>query len=174
MVESLFVTEVFMTGLALVSGILISIGSLVRGYSETGLDTSTHWIIILGILWLITAGYGIRWFSSIALILVVLASAFGLWFQFTPGWMFSGGTFALIAWDLTQFRYRLHFIKEKEDKLGVERRHIARLSLLSLFGLLIGSIIMLLRARFTTEWGILLLIVIVLESTQFIFWFRKR
>jgi hypothetical protein len=166
--------EVIVARVALISSILLGVGSLAWGYSETGLGVITRWIIILGLLWLITAWNGIRWFSSIALVLVVFMSAFGLWFQFAPGWMFSGGIFALIAWDLTRFRYRLHFIKEKEDKSGVERRHIARLSLLSLIGLFIASVAMIFRARFVTEWGILLLVVIVLESTQLFFWIRKR
>jgi hypothetical protein len=56
----------------------------------------------------------------------------------------------------------------------MERRHIARLSLLSLIGIFIASITMLLRATFTNEWKVLLVIVIVLNLAQLIVWFRKR
>lgn len=174
MVESLFVAEVIVTRIALVSSILISIGSLAWGYSEIGLDALTRWIIIFGALWLLASWNGIRWPSSIALTLVILASAFGLWFRFAPGWMFSGGIFALVAWDLTQFGQRLRFVFAKEDKPAMERRRIARLSFLSLIGMFIASITMFLRGSFSTEWSILLLIVIILESTQVIAWFRRR
>lgn len=162
-----------MTGIALVFSILIGMGSLAWGYSEIGLVSVTRWIIILGVLWLITALNDIRWFSAPALIFVLLASAFGLWFRFTPGWMFSGVIFALAAWDLTYFRHRLRFAFAKEDKRGVERRRIARLSILSLIGLFFASLTMLFRARFTTEWEVLLLFVVVLESLQIIAWLRR-
>ena len=163
-----------MTRIALVSSILIGIGSLAWGYSQIGLDAVTRWIIILGAAWLITAWNGVRLFSSFALALVILASAFGLWFRFAPGWMFSGGIFALVAWDLARFRQRLIFLPAREDKRGMERRHLARLSLLSLIGMFIASITMFLRGAFTNEWGALLLIVTVLDLAQLIVWLRKR
>ena len=163
-----------MTRVALISSILIGIGSLAWGYSQIGLDAVTWWIIILGAAWLITAWNGVRWFSSFALALVILASAFGLWFRFAPGWMFSGGIFALVAWDLARFRQRLIFLPAREDKRGMEHRHLARLSLLSLIGMFIASITMFLRGAFTNEWGALLLIVTVLDLAQLIVWLRKR
>ena len=163
-----------MTRVALISSILIGIGSLAWGYSQIGLDAVTRWIIVLGAVWLITAWNGERWFSSLALVLVILASAFGLWFRFAPGWMFSGGIFALAAWDLARFRQRLIFLPAREDKRGMERRHLARLSLLSLIGMFIASITMFLRGAFTNEWGALLLIVTVLDLAQLIVWLRKR
>lgn len=165
--------EDILTGIALFFSILIGSGSLAWGYAEMGLDSVVRWIVFIGILWLITAWNGVRWFSWIGLILAILASAFGLWFRFTPGWMFSGGIFTLVAWDLTRFRHHLRFIAVKEDKKGMERRHIVRLSLLSLVGLFLASITMLLRASFTNEWRILLLTVITLESFQFIAWLRR-
>ncbi len=173
MVESILDAEVIVTRVALFSSVLLGVGSLARGYSEIGLDAVTRWIFILGALWLITLWNGAGWFSALALVLVFLASAFGLWFRFAPGWMFAGGIFTLIAWDLTRFRQRLIFLPAREDKRGVERRHIARLSYLSLIGLFIASITMFLRGAFTNEWGILLLTVLVLESLQLIAWLRK-
>jgi hypothetical protein len=163
-----------LTGFALVSSIIISVGSLAWGYSDAGLDIVTRWILILGLLWLFTPWNSLRWFSSPALILIVLAAGFGLWFGLQPGWLFSSGIFALIAWDLTRFRYRLHFIPAKEDKRGVERRHIARLSFLSWIGLFLASITMLLRGQFSNDWGNLLITVLVLELTQFIAWIRRQ
>ncbi len=174
MVESILDVEVIVTRIALFFSVLIGVGSLAWGYSEIGLDAVTRWILILGVLWLITLWNGAGWSSSFALALVIFASAFGLWFRFAPGWMFAGGIFTLIAWDLTRFRQRLIFLPAREDKRGVERRHIARLSYLSLIGLFIASITMFLRTSFTNEWGILLLTVITLESFQFVAWLRRR
>ena len=66
------------------------------------------------------------------------------------------------------------FLPAREDKRGMERRHLARLSLLSLIGMFIASITMFLRGAFTNEWGVLLLIVTVLDLAQLIVWLRKR
>lgn len=54
------------------------------------------------------------------------------------GWMFSGAIFALIAWDLNQFQIKLSLLPDREDKRGMTRRRLIRISILALVGLLIG------------------------------------
>jgi len=159
--------------IALASSIMISTGSLAWGYAEVGFVVFARWILILGAVWLFTAWRGWGWFSSLALFFAVLASALGLWFRLTPGWMFSGGIFALFAWDMTDFRRRMSSIAADDNARGMERRHIARISLLSLAGLLLASIAMLVRVQFSFEWGALLVFVILLGLGQLVGWFRK-
>ena len=163
-----------MTVVALVSSIVISIGSLAWGYVEMGFDNFARWILIFGLVWLFTQWQDWEWFSSLGLFFIIMASAFGLWFGFTLGWMFSGAVFALFAWDMTDFRRRIHSMAADDDTRGMERRHIARISLLSLSGLLLASIAMLLRVEFTFEWGVLLVIVILLGLSQLVGWLRKQ
>lgn len=163
-----------MTVIALVSSIIISIGSLAWGYSETGFDTFARWILVVGMAWLFTQWQGWDWFSSLVLFFVVLISAFGLWFGFNPGWMFSGAIFALFAWDMTDFRRRVRSMAVDDDSRGMERRHIARVSVLSLAGLFLATITMLVRVQFTFEWGALLVLVAVLGLSQLVSWFRRQ
>lgn len=163
-----------MTVIALVSSIIISIGSLAWGYFDVGFDNFARWIIILGIIWLFTQWQRWSWFSSASLFFVILACTIGLWFGFTPGWMFASAIFALFAWDMTDFRSRMHLMAVDDNMRGMERRHIARVSILSLVGLLLASVAMFLRVQFTFEWGVLLVLVIVLGLSQLVGWFRRQ
>lgn len=160
--------------IGLVSSIIISMGSLAWGYSEAGLDIFTRWVLIFGVVWLFTQWQGWRWFSALGLFIVILASAFGLWFGFSPGWMFSGAIFALFAWDMTEFRLRMRSMVRDAAMRGMERRHLARVSLLSLAGLFAVSIVMFVRGQFTFEWGALLVIAILLGLSQLAGWFGKQ
>jgi hypothetical protein len=161
------------TAIALASSIIISMGSIAWGFAEPGFGVFARWILIFGAVWLFTQWRGWGWFSSFGLFVAILASAIGIWFGFTPGWMFSGSIFALFAWDMTDFRRRMFFIAADDNARGMERRHIARMSMLSLIGLFLASIAMLLRVKFTFEWGALLVFVILLGLGQLVWWFGK-
>ena len=162
-----------MTGFVLVSSIIISAGSLALVYFESGLSDFGRWVLIVGAAWLIAQWRGWKWFSYIGLSLAFLLAATGLWFGLTPGWMFSGALFALVAWDLTDFRDRMHFVAADDNARGLERRHMTRISLLSLAGMTLASITMIVRVEFSIEWGALLVIVILLGLSQLITWMRK-
>ena len=162
-----------MAVIALVSSIIISMGSLAWGFAEAGFVVFARWILVFCAVWLFTQWRGWGWFSSPGLFFAILASAFGLWFGFMPGWLFSGSIFALFAWDMTDFRRRMRSIAADDNARGLERRHIARISLLSLAGLFLASIAMFVRVKFTFEWGALLVFVILLGLSQLVGWFRK-
>ncbi|MDP1713581.1 MAG: hypothetical protein Q8L41_02455 [Anaerolineales bacterium] len=162
-----------MTVAALGLSIIISIASLAWGYAEAGFDAISTWIIFFGLLWLYLQWRGWNWFSSLGLLLAILAAMIGLWLNFMFEWIFSGAVFALFAWDLTDFRQKLHFMSSREDIKGMERRHIARLYMLTLAGLILTSIMLSMRAQFSFEWGILLGFVILLGLLQLPAWIRK-
>jgi hypothetical protein len=159
--------------IALLSSIVISSVSLAWGFAQRGFTSFSTWILILGAGWLFAVWQEWKWYSSFALFMATVASAFGLWFGFIPGWMFAGGIFALFAWDMTDFRQRLRGMAKDDDTRGLERRHLARISLLALIGLVLASIAMLVRVQFTFEWSTLLVIVTLLGLGQLVGWFRK-
>lgn len=161
-----------MTLFALLSSILICSASLAWGFAVRGFTSFSTWILILGAGWLFAIWQEWKWYSSIALSLSTIIAAFGLWFGFTPGWMFAGGIFALFAWDMTDFRQRLRGMADDDDTRGIERRHLLRISLLALIGLLLASITMLVRVQFTFEWGVLLVIVTLLGLGQLVSWLK--
>ena len=162
-----------MTLIALLSSIMICSVSLAWGFAQQGFTSFSTWIVILGVGWLLAIWQDWRWYSSIALFLVTVLAALGLWFGFTPGWMFAGGVFALVAWDMTDFRQRLRGMADDDDTRGLERRHLARISLLAFIGLAFASVAMLVRVQFTFEWSALLVIVALLGLGQLVGWFRR-
>ena len=162
-----------MTFFTLMISIVLSTGSLAWGYAGIGLIPLARWLIFCGVIWLVSQWRRWWWVSSVMLIVVVLVAGLGLWVEISPGWMFSGGIFALLAWDLTDFRRRTQFAAIGDDQRGIERRHIARVSLIALAGLALSSIAMFTRVQFTFEWAVLLVIVILLGLTQLVGWFKK-
>jgi len=161
------------TLIALISSIVICCASLAYGFAQRGFTSFSIWILIFGAGWLFAVWQEWKWYSAVALFLATVASAFGLWFGFTPGWMFAGGIFALFAWDMTDFRQRLRVMAKDDNSRGMELRHLARISLLAFIGLFLASIAMLVRVQFTFEWGALLVIVTLLGLGQLLGWLKK-
>ncbi len=162
-----------MTLIVLTFSIIISTGSLVWGYMSMGLETIPRWMIAFGVLWLFSQWQRWKWFSALALFLSLFFAIVGLWLNFPIGWMFASAIFALVAWDMTELRTKLHFLTPREDAKGIERRHVARVSLLAFSGLLLASLMVLWWIQWTSEWGMFLLGVTLLGLTQIIAWFRK-
>jgi hypothetical protein len=162
------------TVVALFVSIILCTASLFWGYQDFGLEVVATRILILGAVWLASQWRNWHWVSSLALLLSVVMAGFGLWFGLQIGWMISGAIFALFAWDMTDFRRRLHFLVMTDELRAMERRHIARVSLLSLAGLGLVSIALSARMDFTFEWGVFLVIVILAGLVQLIGWFGRQ
>jgi len=131
--------------------------------------------MIFGTVWLVAVWQRWRWFAYFGLISYFLAAALGLWiFNFPPGWMFAGSIGALLAWDLTYFRYRQQFVASDEERQGLETRHLVRVAAVALLGFALASVAMAVKLQFNFEWALLLAVVAALGITQIISWFRKR
>src|SRR5512140_213123 len=164
-----------MTLLGLLFGIVLGIGSLAWGYLQVGLPQFARWIAAFGVLWLFAVWQRWRWFAAIGLIFSFLVAALGLWFlNFPPGWMFAGAIGSLLAWDLTWFRYRQHFIASADERRAMEGRHLVRVVVLALLGFLLASLAMAVKLQFNFQWALLLTLVAILGTMQLVSWFRKR
>lgn len=164
-----------MTLFGLLFGIVLGIGSLAWGYWHAGLPPFARWILFFGALWILAVWQRWRWFATAGLFFSAVAAALGLWFlNFPPGWMFAGAIGALLAWDLTHFRYRQHFVASEEERHAMERRHLVRLSAVALLGFLLASLAMVVKLQFNFQWALLLALVAIWGITQLVTWFRKR
>ncbi|HNN13614.1 MAG TPA: hypothetical protein PKL78_08655 [Anaerolineales bacterium] len=154
--------------------ILYSAGSLAWGYlSYAGNGAVVFWIVTFGIFWLAAAWKRWRWVSTIGIVLALPLAVIGLWLNIVAGWMFGGAIFALLAWDLTEFQRKMKFMPAREDIRGMERRHLMRISLVTLIGLGLASIFMLLRGQIDTEWSLYVLSVGLLEALQMFGWLGR-
>lgn len=127
--------------IALVVCIIISTGSFVWGYRLAGYDEAARWIIAFGVFWLVSQWRKWKWFSAPAVFIALLLAAYGVWFEFTPGWMFGGAVFGVFAWNLTEFQQKLGMLPAREDKAGMTRRHLLRIGLLALGTILIAMLL---------------------------------
>lgn len=164
-----------MTALALVISIAIGSGSLAWGYAQLGLPQLARWILVFGAVWLLAVWRRWRWFAYAGLAFNFLVAALGLWLlDLPPGWMFAGAICGLLAWDLTDFRYRQRFAASDAERRSVETRHLFRVSFVALLGFALASLAMAVKLQFNFEWATLLTVVAVLGLMQMISWFRKR
>jgi len=160
---------------ALLTSIILGGGSLAWGFLGMGLEGLARWIVVFTAVWLVAVWQGWRWFSYVGLAVYFGAAALGLWFlDFPPGWMFAGAIFGLLAWDLTNFRYRQRFAANDAERRSVELRHLLGLSLVTIAGFALSSLAMLVQVRFSFDWAVFLVIVLALGISQIFRWFRNR
>ncbi len=164
-----------MTLVALILSIVIGAGSLAWGYIQVGLPQLARWILLFEAAWIVATWQRWRWFAYVGLAFNFLAAALGLWFlNFPPGWMFAGAIAGLLAWDLTDFRYRLRFAANDSERRAVESRHIMRSTFLALVGFGLASVAMAVKLEFNFEWAVLLALISVLGLLQLVGWFRRH
>lgn len=132
---------------ALILSILLSTLSFAWAYFQASYETTTKAIFAFGLLWFISLWRKWTWFPSLAIFVALFLAVFGLWNDLPLVWMFSGAIFTLIAWDLKQFQIKLSLLPDREDKQGMTRRRLIRISILVLIGLGIGIAIQLYALR---------------------------
>jgi len=159
---------------AFVFGVVVGIGSLAWGYSLIGLNVVAGWMLVFGVSWLFAGWQRWSWYSAIGLLLTVAAAAFGLWYGFSTGWMLAGAIGGLLAWDLSDFRRRIRYATDIKDLPDLERRHLARVTIVALLGLGLASFSMVVRLEFSFEWIMLLTVVAVFGIIQLVSWLLKR
>jgi len=157
----------------LITNLILSVASLAWGYAHAGLDVWGRWILIAGAGWLFGLWRRWTWISALGLIASLLSAGLGLVFGLAAAWMFAGAIFGLVAWDLTDFRRRLALAYFEDDLAGMERRHLLRVSLLTMAALILTSIPSIARLQLTFEWMLLLALAAALALTSFVRWLRR-
>jgi hypothetical protein len=163
-----------MTVILLVLSILLGSVSLAIGYSLAGASAYSLWFLMLGGLWLFTHVRKWYWFSSIALLIIVFAAAYGVWSEFPVVWMLLGALGGLLGWDLSDFARRLSYASPMDDTRGLERLHLERVGIVAAlgFGLAILSVVIRVE-RLAFEVAVVLVLLAVLGLTRLVIGLRR-
>jgi hypothetical protein len=162
-----------LTFLAQIASIVLGVASLAWAFDSQGLSAPARWLMIFGLGWLLAAWRRWTWFAPLGLFVLVAVAALGLWIGLPFGWMIAGALGGLFAWDLSDFARRLRGAAPDDDRGGLERRHLTRITLVALAGLGMASVAMAVRLQFTFEWALLLAVVTALGLLQLVNWLRR-
>lgn len=163
-----------MTIVALVLSILLGTVSLAIGYSQGGASNYLIWFLLLGILWLVTHFRKWYWFSSIALLIIVFAAAYGVWRGFPIVWMLLGALGGLLGWDLSDFARRLSYASPMDDTRSMERLHMERVGIVAALGFGLAILSAIIRVeRLAFEVAVALVILAALGLTRLVIGLRR-
>jgi hypothetical protein len=163
-----------MTLIALILSILLGTASLAMGYSQAGATDYPRWFLLLAVLWLIAHFRKLYWFSSIALVAMIVGAAYGVWHGFPTVWMLLGAVGGLLGWDLSDFARRLSYASPMDDTSKMERHHLERVGIVAGLGLglaLLSVFIHFQRLAFEVAVGLVLLA--ALGLTRLVIGLRK-
>lgn len=163
-----------MTIIALIFSIFVGAVSLSIGYGQGGAANFSLWFVLLAGAWLFAHFRKWYWFSSIALLIIVTAAAYGVWRVYPTVWMLLGAVGGLLGWDLSDFARRLSYASPMDDTHGLERRHLERAAIVAAIGVglaLISIFVHIQRLAFEVAVGLLLLA--ALGLTRLVIGLRK-
>jgi len=163
-----------MTLIALILSILLGTASLAMGYSQAGATDFPRWFLLLAALWLLAHFRKWYLFSSFALVVMIIAAAYGVWREFPTVWMLLGAVGGLLGWDLSDFARRLSYAAPMDDIRGMERHHLERVAIVASLGLGLALLSVFLHVqRLAFEVAVGLIVLAVLGLTRLVIGLRK-
>ena len=163
-----------MTLIALISSIVVGTVSLVIGYVQAGAVDYSRWLLLVGVLWLIAHFRKWYWFSSVALLALILAAAYGVWSGFPAVWMLLGAVGGLLGWDLSDFARRLSYAAPMDDIRDMERRHLERVGIVAALGCGLALLSIFIHFQHLAfEVAVVLLLLAALGLTRLVIGLRK-
>jgi hypothetical protein len=160
--------------IALVVSILIGTASLAVGYGQAGAADIGRWLLVLAAIWLFAHFRKWYWFSSVALVVIVVAAAYGVWQEFPTVWMLLGAVGGLLGWDLSDFARRLSYASPMDDTRTMERLHMERVGIVAALGVGLALLSVYVRIhRLAFEVAVGLLLLAVLGLTRLVIGLRK-
>ncbi len=163
-----------MTIIALVLSILIGTASLAIGYRQTGAADLSLGFLVLAVIWLLAHFRKWYWFSSLALIMLIIAAAYGVWREFPTVWMLLGAVGGLLGWDLSDFARRLSYAAPMDDTRTMERLHMERVGIVAALGVGLALLSVYIRIhRLAFEVAVGLLLLAALGLTRLVISLRK-
>lgn len=148
--------------------------ALVAGYAIGGLWIWTLPILGLAALWLLAERRGLKWLTSLELLLYVGLAAIGLWQQLAFGLMLLGIIAALATWDMENFHQRMKDVERVDHREGLERKYLQRLLIVEGSGALLAVAAVNLSVTFSFGSALLLGLLAVVGLSRTIGYLRRE
>jgi hypothetical protein len=148
--------------------------ALVAGYAIGGLWIWTLPILGLAALWYLGQRRGLKWVTSLELLLYVGLAAIGLWQQLTSGLMLLGIIAALAAWDIDDFHQRMKGVERVDQREGLERKYLQRLLIVEGSGALLSVAAVSLSVTFSFGSALLLGLLAVIGLSRTIGFLQRE
>jgi hypothetical protein len=142
--------------------LVFSIVLLTAGYFINNLFWPAMGILIVGILWGVGLVFRWEWVSLLGLFGSFGVATLGLVLGFSTLFLISGSIFASLTWDLDGFYYHLLKSSPEDDTATLEKRHLVRLILTVMVGVILIVFALIVRLKTSFEWLVILML--------FIFW----
>jgi hypothetical protein len=158
-----------MTTSGLILSLLTSAAMLALGAFAADRPLLAIFPAVLAVTWLAAMRFGWRWFPGFGLATFLILAAVGIWMDLSAIWMLAAGITALLAWDLSNFWFRM-LVLEDEDRKQAERSHLLRLGLAGTIGAALGAGPLLIRPHLTFQWGVILAIIAFIGISFLVRW----
>ena len=163
-----------LTGKFLPGCVGLSTGAFVLGCALAGLWFLALPVLILGVAWLVALSRGWDWMAPLGLALSTIAAAAGLLLGAGVGWMLSGLVAALGAWDLHHFSRLLDRVPRIEGARDLERRHLQRLFIAGVLGLLLAAVALDFEVRLSFGLVVVLGLIAILGLSRAVSFLRSE
>ena len=161
--------------------LLMATSCLAGGYYLAGIVWPAVGILAFGIIWIIALVRKWDWFAFGLFVVSPSGSLTGTFTlvgaevaaRATDLFIF-GALFALLVFDLSDLVRRSRLASPEDDIRGIERRHLIRLTLVTVLGggLIFAALALYLRLAF--EWMVVLIFVVILGIGRLVNWFQKK
>ncbi len=148
--------------------------ALTAGYVIGGLWIWALPILGLAALWLFGQRRGLKWVSSLELLLFLGLATIGIWQRLTLGLMLLGIISALAAWDLESFIQRMEGAERVDHRDDLERKYLQRLVIIICSGALFAVAAIGLNVPFSFGSALLLGLLVVVGLSRTIRFMRHE
>lgn len=133
-------------------------------------------LVVLGLLWLLEqlkVAHAGRVWSSLLLLLHLIAAALGIWLELNGPLLLGGVVLALIAWDLEHFVLRVQSAPPLPVHQKLAQQHLGRLLAVAATGLSLGLVALLVEIDLTFALALLFGLLLFLALAQVVTFLRR-
>jgi len=154
--------------------VALAIASLAAAFSLAGYLLPVLALLLFALLWMAALLRRWTWASVVGLFAIYGFAAAGFWLHLSTGLLLAGAMVGFLSWDLTSFSQRLHLSAPDDDVTDLERKHLLRLFVVALAGLVLCLGALVLPAKASFGWSLLLVLLGVWGIGRVVNWLLRN